>query len=362
MAAEQLSHSLDDSRPLHDHSDKLRLFVEPSDLSDLHIFAGTASRELAAEVAAKLDTQLGRSTIRRFADGEVSVVIHDSVRGDDIFVIQSTAPSVNDNLMELLLTISALRRASARSITAIVPYFGYSRQDKVRDNEKTLAAADVAKMLETMGVDRVVSVDLHVGQIEGFFSPQIPVDNLEPYLAAIPYFAKKKLIDPVVVGPSFNGVARAKRFRDQLMKRGIDARIAFVVAKSSRDIVDSDSGHSSLDADTMELIGDVKNSDVIIVDDLIETGSRVVKTAEILQKQGARNIFAFATHGLFQADALTMIQHSALKEVVVTNTIPIKEYIPKIRQLSVSGILAEVTRRLHLRGVSISDIYTSNKL
>ena len=170
---------------INKHVEQLKLFVEPSDVGDLHIFAGSASRELAAEIAAKLNMQPGRASLKRFADGEVSIQVHDNIRGNDVFIVQSTSPPVNDSLMELILLVSTLRRSSVKSITAVMPYFGYGRQHMIRDNHlETIAASDVCRMLEAAGVDRVISVDLHAGQIQGFFD--IPTDNLfsAPYHGA----------------------------------------------------------------------------------------------------------------------------------------------------------------------------------
>ena len=356
----------------HTHTEKLDLYVEPSDYGELHVFAGNANRELAAEVAAKLSMQCGRATVARFVDGETNVVIHDSVRGNDIFIIQSMSPPrVNDNLMELIFMISALRRASAKSITAVIPYYGYSRQSKMRDNFKTMGAADVALLLETVGVDRVISMDLHEGQIEGFFSPRIPVDNLQPYLAVIPFFAKKPLNDPVFVAPSAHGVARTKKFFDLFVKKsGVSARMAMVIPKSSgRDKDDSNTlvidpvtylaSEDGSRAKELIVIGEIKpDSDVIIVDDMVDSASRAVSVSETLRQQGCGSIYMFATHGLFSGEALKRITDSPICELVVTNTIPIREYHPKVRHLSIAGILAECIRRMHSHE-SVDDLYST---
>lgn len=297
--------------PLHhggmnEHSEKVVLYVEPSDNGSLHIFCGNSNRELAAEVASKLAIQCGRASVKKFVDGETSVVIHDSVRGNDIFILQSISPPVNDNLMELIFMISALRRASAKSITAVIPYYGYSRQSKMKQGYRTIGAADVALLLETVGVDRVISLDLHEGQIEGFFSPKVPVDNLEPYLAAVPYFARKRLNDVVFIAPSAHGVARTKKFYDVFVREtGISARMAMVVGKtdSNSDNIEMDLQNRKEETDygpsERIVIGEIRpDSDVIIVDDIIDTGNRAFRASVAVYNHGCGNIYAFATHGL----------------------------------------------------------------
>eukprot|EP01029_Cantina_marsupialis_P019792 TRINITY_DN4603_c0_g1_i2.p1 TRINITY_DN4603_c0_g1~~TRINITY_DN4603_c0_g1_i2.p1 ORF type:complete len:378 (-),score=132.60 TRINITY_DN4603_c0_g1_i2:60-1193(-) len=223
----------EDDGTTDESEDGTSFFVKPANLSKLKVFSGNANYPLAHEIAMHLGTQLGRASVRRFSDGEVSVNVHDSIRGSDVYVIQPTCPPVNENLMELIFMVSCMRRASADKITAIIPYFGYGRSDQAGKKTCTIAAADVAKMLETAGVDRVLTINLHNSQISGFFAPEIPVDDLDVSSVAIPYFQTKFLRDPVVVSPDAAGAGRAKRFQDQLQKHGFNCAMAVVVDHKS---------------------------------------------------------------------------------------------------------------------------------
>jgi len=343
----QPSDSYDDSLPSARHS----LYVHPSSESNLKIFAGNGNPQLAQEVAVRLGTQLGRATVGKFSDGETQVQIHDNVRGKDVYIIQPTCYPANDNLMELILMITTLRRASAKRIVAIVPYFGYGRQLD-RKNRTTIAGADVSLMLEAAGVDQVVSIDLHAGQIQGFFEAKTPVENLDTTRSALPYFLSKELIEPVVVSASGKGVARATRFRDALARHGTDASVALLYVHNKQGFVDADQQHHHLleeSQEIMEVVGDVDGKDCIIVDDMIDSGSRVTNAAATLHSHGARRIFALATHALFTGDAVDKINRSPLHEVVVFNTVPLQpsKWSPIVRELSAGGLIAAAVLRLH---------------
>jgi len=222
------------------------------------LFTGNANPKLAKEIAEEIGINLGKATVSRFSDGEVNVMIHENVRGQDIYIIQPTCPPTNENLMELLLLISSMRRASARRITAVIPYYGYARQDRKMTSRVPISAADVARLLEAMGVDRVIAVDLHCGQIQGFFGPRVPVDNLAGGPVGVEYFAKNiKLVNPVVVSPDAGGVYRAKKFRDRLdFNYDIDSALAMIIKQRRKAGVIA----------SMDLVGNVEGADVIIVD------------------------------------------------------------------------------------------------
>jgi len=367
-AAEELE-SVDASFGGEDGS---RYYIPPAEESRMKIFSGNANWHLANEISMHLGTQLGRAAVRRFPDGEVSVHVLDNVRGKDVFLVQPLAPPVNENLMELLLLTTTLRRSSARRITAVIPYYGYCRSTHKNKNERTpIAAADVAKMLQVAGVDRVIAVDLHHAQIQGFFGPSTPVDNLDVSSLAIPYFKTKFLRSPVIVSPDPNGAARAKVFRDKLIKSKIDASLAVIVDHNSKkrgweeDQGDVDAAvnlntindWTFQQLEGIELVGDVTGKDVIIFDDMIESGARITRAAKKLKLAGARRVFAFATHGLFLGKAYERIEKSDLIEVVCVNTVPLRTinvggvnswvYSNKVHQLSVAALLAEAIRRIH---------------
>ena len=296
------------------------------------LFCGNSNLPLAKAVAAEFDHALEGASVSCHNDKEIKIQFHENVRNQDVFVIQSTCTtefaSVNDNLMELYLMIRALKRASARSVTAIIPYFGYARQDRKCVPRVPISAADVAMMIETAGADRVVSIDLHCGQIQGFFQ-HIPVDNLYASRMLVPYFAEKDLWNPVIVSPDAGGVSRAKYFREKLAQRGIDSGF----------------------------VGDVDGRDVIIVDDMCDTAGTLTKAAKVLKKLGARDIYACITHPVFSGPAINRIENSCFTEVVVTDTIPLRgEVTTKVTQLTVAPLIAEVIRRLQ-NGESISKVF-----
>ncbi|GBG24956.1 Ribose-phosphate pyrophosphokinase [Hondaea fermentalgiana] len=346
--------------------DGAKFYIPPAEESKFKIFSGNGNWYLANEVSMHLGVQLGRATVKRFADGEVSVNILDNVRGKDVFVIQPLGPPVNENLMELLLMVTTLRRSSARCITAVIPYYGYCRSTrKGKDTRTPIGAADVAKMLQVAGVDHVIAVDLHHSQIMGMFGPGTAVDNLDVSSLAIPYFETKFLRKPVVVSPDANGAARAKIFRDKLIRRKIDSSLAIIVDHDSKkrgwekegakkgDIQD----WTAEELEGMELVGEVEGHDCIIFDDMVDSAGRITRAAKKLKLAGARRVFAFTTHGLFLGNAYERIEKSELIEVVCVNTVPLATstvrgvnswvYSNKVHQLSVAALLAESIRRIN---------------
>lgn len=318
--------------------------------SGMKLFSGNANPKLAAEIAGQLGLNLGKITVSRFADGEVNVMVHENVRGKDVYIIQPTCSPVNENLMELLLMVSTMRRSSARRITAVIPYYGYARQDRKMQARVPISAADVARLLEAMGVDRVVAVDLHCGQIQGFFGPRVPVDNLDGSVVGVSYFGDKDLHNPVIVSPDAGGVYRAKKFREGLaQKYDVDAGLAMIIKQRAR----------ANEVDRMDLVGSVVDSDVVIVDDMIDTAGTLGKAADVLVANGARRVYAFASHGLFSGPANERIAKSKLEEVVVLNTIPLRkehEGNPKLVQLSVAGLIAQAVYNIHQKK-SISALF-----
>ena len=300
---------------------------------ELKLFSGNANRPLAEEIAKTLRVPLGDADVSRFSDGEVYVQINENVRGQDIFVIQPTCPPVNDHLMELLVMIDAFKRASARRITAVLPYYGYGRQDRKVQGRMPITAKLVADLLTAAGTQRLLAVDLHAGQIQGFFD--IPVDHL---FAAPPviidYLAKKDLKDPVLVSPDAGGVERARALAKRL--------------KAGLAIIDKRREGNNV-AQFMHLIGDVKDKDVVIADDMIDTAGTLIQAVDALRREGARRILACAVHGVLSGPAIARIQESVLEEVIITNTIPLtpERQMSKIRVLSVAPLLAEAIRRIH---------------
>ena len=294
------------------------------------IFSGSACTEFAAEVCKTLDVPLSKASVKRFSDGEINVQISESVRGRDVFIIQSTGAPSNDNLMELLIMTDALRRSSANSITAVVPYFGYARQDRKAAPRVPITAKLVADMFETAGIDRVVTIDLHAGQIQGFFD--IPVDNLYGAIIFEEYIRSKNLANPIIASPDIGGVARARYFAEKL---GLE----MVIVDKRRERAN--------ESEVMNIIGDVNGKDVILVDDMIDTAGTIVKAAEVLKKRGATSVMACCTHAVLSGPAYERITKGELDELIVTDTIPLKEANEKIKVLSVAPVFAEVIRRVY---------------
>ena len=293
------------------------------------IFAGSSSVEFAQSICRKLDVPLAKADVKRFSDGEISVQIAESVRGRDVFIVQSTGAPSNDNLMELLIMTDALRRSSASSITAVVPYYGYARQDRKAAPRVPITARLVADMFETAGVDRVVTIDLHAGQIQGFFD--IPVDNLYGSIIFKEYVQTKKFENPIVASPDIGGVARARYFAKQL---GLE----MVIVDKRRE--------KANESEVMNIIGDVEGKDVIIVDDMVDTAGTMVKAAAALKKNGATSVMAIATHGVLSGKAYTNLDSDALDELCISDTLVTKPH-DSVTVLSVAPLFAEVIRRVY---------------
>ena len=294
------------------------------------IFSGTAHPEFAKEIAKNLDVPLSRATVSRFSDGEINVQISESVRGRDVFIVQPTCAPVNANLMELLIMTDAIRRSSANSITAVMPYFGYARQDRKAAPRVPITAKLVANLIEKAGISRVITIDLHAGQIQGFFD--IPVDNLYGSIIFIDYVSRKNLKNPIVASPDIGGVARARYFAQKL---GLD----MVIVDKRRE--------KANESEVMNIIGDVKGKDVILVDDIIDTAGTIVKAAKALKEKGATSVMACCTHPVLSGPAYDRIQNGELDELVVSNSMPLKKNIDKIKVLSVAPLFSEVIRRVY---------------
>ncbi len=294
------------------------------------VFAGTANPEFSKKVAKYLALPLSPAEIKRFSDGEISVQISESVRGKDVFIIQSTCAPANVNLMELLILTDALRRSSANSITAIMPYFGYARQDRKAAPRVPITAKLVANMIQTAGIDRVVTIDLHAGQIQGFFD--IPVDNLYGTIVFNDYVKNKNLKNPIVASPDIGGVARARSFAKKL---GVD----MVIVDKRRERAN--------ESEIMNIIGDVEGKDVILLDDMIDTAGTIVNGAKVLKSRGATSVMACCTHAVLSGPAYERIENGELDELIVSDTIPLKQQSDKIKVLSVAPIFAEVIRRVY---------------
>ena len=307
---------------------------EESKVPDMKIFAGNATPELAKKIANRLYMPLGEAKVGSFSDGEISVEINENVRGADVFIIQSTCAPTNNNLMELIVMIDALRRASAGRITAVIPYFGYARQDRrVRSARVPITAKVVADFLSSVGVDRVLTVDLHAEQIQGFFD--VPVDNAFGTPILLDDMKNRDLDNPVVVSPDIGGVVRARAVAKLLD----DADLAIIDKRRPKANV----------AQVMHIIGDVKGRDCIIVDDMIDTGGTLAKAAEALKEHGAKRVIAYATHPVLSGNAAENLKNSVLDEVVVTDSIPLSAEIKAlkmVRQLTLSGMLSEAIRRV----------------
>ncbi|WP_422667120.1 ribose-phosphate pyrophosphokinase [Buchnera aphidicola] len=303
-------------------------------MSDMKLFSGNSIPRLAQFIANQLYIKLGNAIVSRFSDGEISVQINENVRGGDVFIIQSTCAPTNDNIMELVVMVDALRRASAGRITAVIPYFGYARQDRrVRSARVPITAKVVADFLSSIGVDRVLTVDLHAEQIQGFFD--VPVDNVFGSLILLEDMLQRELKNPIVVSPDIGGVIRARA-------------IAKLLYDTDMAIIDKRRPRANI-SQIMNIIGDVENRDCILVDDMIDTGGTLCKAAEALKERGAKRVFAYATHPIFSGEAPDNLKNSVIDEVVVCDTIPLSKNIqllPNVRTLTLSGMLAEAIRRI----------------
>lgn len=325
---------------------------DSSELADLRLMSGSSHPALAAEIARYLGIPLTKVTTGQFADGESAIAIHDNVRECHVFVVAPVSAPVNDSLMELLLLIATLRRSSAAEITAVIPYMGYCRQDRKMTSRVPIGAADVASMLEEMGVDRVISVDLHTGQIQGFFSPKIAVENLEAVNIGALYFAEKELTRPVIVAPSSGSVIRAKKFREVLSEKTGEVDLAMLIEHQYHEL--DEGGRLVGVASQLDLVGEVAGHDCIVVEDIVDTGATLERAAQELIKQGARGVYAFASHGLLSENAVQRIRDSPLRELVITNTVPLArpaagadDAADKITQLTLAPLLAETIKRVY---------------
>ncbi|MCE5201557.1 MAG: ribose-phosphate pyrophosphokinase [Synergistaceae bacterium] len=309
-------------------------------MREVKIFSGSAHPQFAENVCMNLGVPLSASKLFRFSDGEIGVSIEESVRGADVYVVQPTCEPANEHIMELLIIVDALRRASVYRVNLVIPYFGYARQDRKTRSREPITAKLVANLLEKAGADRVISADLHAGQIQGFFD--IPVDHLTggPLLAS--YFRRilKKEVDAgliSVVSPDIGGVVRARKFAEQIG----NADLAIVDKRRSHEVANT--------CEVMEIIGNIEGKTAILVDDIIDTAGTMVKATEALIQRGAKEVYACATHGVLSGPAVDRLKNSCIKEVVLTDTIPIKEEkkFDRITVLPISTLFAEALRRIH---------------
>ncbi len=311
---------------------------------DIKIFAGNSNRELADEIADKIGLPVGVATVGQFSDGETRVNIGEVVRGSDVFIIQSTCTPVNDNLVELLVMIDALKRASAGRITAVMPYFGYARQDRKARARDPISAKLIANLITVAGADRVLTMDLHASQLQGFFD--IPVDHLLGVPLLAEYFKDKfeDTSDVVVVSPDVGSVTRSRKFAEKL-----DVPLAIIDKRRPKANV----------CEVMNIIGDVRGKRVIMVDDLIDTGGTIVNAANALAEIGAKEVYACCTHAVLSGPAIQRISDSSIKEMAILNTIPLtdEKKIDKIKVFSVASIFAEAIERIY-GDISISTLFT----
>lgn len=308
---------------------------------DMKIFTGNANRELAEKICKELGAPLRQCDVSEFSDGEINVNIGETVRGMDVFIIQSTCSPVNDNLMETLILIDAVKRASAGRINAVVPYYGYARQDRKAKAREPITAKLVANLFTTAGADRVISMDLHAAQIQGYFD--IPVDHLSGIPILAEYF--RPIIDgeTVIVSPDLGGVTRARSFANLL-----DLPIAIIEKRRPKANV----------SEVMNVIGDIEGKNVILIDDIIDTAGTITKAASVLKSFGAKKVYGSATHGVLSGPAIDRINASELERFVITDTIPLlgEKRIDKIEVVSVSGLFAEAIKRIH-NNESVSKLF-----
>jgi len=310
--------------------------------NEMKVFTGNSNSALAEEICQYLKIPLGEATAGTFSDGEIMVQINENVRGKDIFVIQSFSNPVNKHIMELLIMIDAFKRASAYRITAVIPYFGYARQDRKVQPRVPITAKLVADLVTASGTNRVLTIDLHVGQIQGFFN--IPVDNLFATPVLLEYLKTKNLKDLVVVSPDAGGVERARAFAKKL--------------KASLAIIDKRRGDVNV-SEVMNIIGDVKDRDALLLDDMIDTAGTITQGAEAIRKAGAKRIFAASTHGVLSGSAINRLNESVIDEVILTNTYPLNDKsntCKRITILSVAPLLGEAIRNTH-NETSVSSLF-----
>ena len=313
-----------------------------SDNNRLSLFSGSSNIPLAQEVARYLGMDIGPLIRKRFADGELYIQIQESIRGCDVYLIQPCCNPVNDHFMELLIMIDACRRASARQITAVIPYYGYARADRKTAGRESITAKLVANLIVEAGANRVLAMDLHSAQIQGYFD--IPFDHIYSTPVLLDYFATKDLSEIVIVSPDVGGVARARAFAKKLD----DAALAIIDKRRQSHNV----------AEVMNVIGDVKGKTAVLVDDMIDTAGTITEGAKLLREEGARQVYACATHAVFSGPAIERLSSGVLEEVIVTNTIPIPEeaHFPQLTVLSVANLLGEAIWRIH-EDTSVSSMF-----
>ncbi|APC46753.1 ribose-phosphate pyrophosphokinase [Virgibacillus halodenitrificans] len=307
--------------------------------ASLKVFSLNSNVKLAEQIADHIGTRLGKCSVKRFSDGEVQINIEESIRGCDVYVVQSTCAPVNEHIMELLIMIDALKRASARSINIVMPYYGYARQDRKARSREPITAKLVADLLETAGASRVITLDLHAPQIQGFFN--VPIDHLQGVPILSDYFEAKKLDDIIVVSPDHGGVTRARKMADRLK-----APIGIIDKRRPRPNV----------AEIMNIIGNIEGKTAILIDDIIDTAGTITLAANALVENGAKEVYACCTHPVLSGPALERIDQSEIKELVITNSIPQTEdrQSDKITELSVAPLIGEAIIRVHeLQSVSI---------
>lgn len=312
-------------------------YVDPT----LKVFTLNSNKQLSKEIAQHIGIELGESSVTKFSDGEIQINIEESIRGCEVYVIQSTSDPVNQHLMELLIMIDALKRASAKTINVVMPYYGYARQDRKARAREPITAKLVANLLETAGATRVIAIDLHATQIQGFFD--IPVDQLLGVPILANYFANKELDDIVIVSPDHGGVTRARKMADRLK-----APIAIIDKRRPRPNV----------SEVMNIVGNIEGKTAILIDDIIDTAGTITLAANALVENGAKEVYACCTHPVLSGPAMDRIQNSSIKELVVTNTIvlPEEKKIDKVTQLSVAPLLGEAIIRVHEQ-LSVSKLF-----
>lgn len=306
------------------------------------VFSLSSSKKLAQDIASILGTKVGECKVHHFADGEILCEIGESVRGKDVFIVQSTSNPVTENLMEILVLTDALKRASAREITAVIPYFGYARQDRKAKPRQPITSKLVADLLTTAGVNRVVTVDLHAAQIQGFFD--IPVDEMQALPLLIKYFRKKKVQDLCVVSPDHGGATRARK-----MSEAFDCPIAIIDKRRPKPNV----------AEVMGIIGNVEGKNCILIDDMIDTAGTITAGVDMLKQKGAKDVYIACTHGVLSGPAVERLSTCAAKEVVITNTIeiPQEKKFDKLVSVSVAGLLAHTIENIE-NDLPVSDVFT----
>ncbi len=308
----------------------------------IQLFTGNSNRTLAKEIAEFLSIDVGDATVSTFSDGEITVQINENIRGSDVFVMQSTCTPVNNNLMELLLMVDAARRASAGRITAVMPYYGYARQDRKAQPRVPISARLIADLLSVTGIDRVLTIDLHAGQIQGFFD--VPVDHLYASPVLVEHVKKEYMNDLVVVSPDAGGVERARAFAKRL-----NASLAIIDKRREKANV----------SQVMHVIGDVEGKNAILFDDMIDTAGTITQAAAALKENGAKRVVAACAHAVLSGPALERINNSVLEDVIVTNTIPMEENVTKCSKLtvlSVASLLGEAIKRIH-EETSVSSLF-----